>query len=291
MRDAGNIDTRVVRPAVISGEVTATENGTSGAQAAGIRPTSGSALAPVRPLPSSAQAALPSSIVALGELSVPVTPGRSVRPAEYTGIGDLDALAGLEVAVVVAVRVGVAQHRRIGVERVPRRAEVLAGDVSAVPVVVASKPMPRARKASQTSGKWSFGASGRGAHRERLLDDGVARIDHRRVVGGHPHATRDQCQRRVATDQAAEIPQPLRPQLAAVVRAGEVLFFMSPYVYPPRTTVAVPLRLQSVAPAGATGQSMACCGSRGTRRRGCRPQLGGRGRVDVGALLDERSTA
>ncbi len=85
VREDGISDTVVVRSNVPSGEVTATVSGTFAAQLAGIRATSASALAAVRPLPSSAQAALPSSIVAAGEVSVPVTPGRSVRPAEYTG--------------------------------------------------------------------------------------------------------------------------------------------------------------------------------------------------------------
>ena len=82
MREDGISDTVVVRSNVPSGEVTVTVSGTFAAQPAGIRATSASALAAVRPLPSSAQVALPSSIVAVGEVSVPVTPGRSVRPAE-----------------------------------------------------------------------------------------------------------------------------------------------------------------------------------------------------------------
>src|SRR3954451_24398344 len=78
----GSSETVVWAGSEPSGPITSTRSGTGVSHDGGIRATSGSPLAAVRPLPSSGQAAVPSTIVTPGseEVSVPVTPGTSVRP-------------------------------------------------------------------------------------------------------------------------------------------------------------------------------------------------------------------
>ena len=143
--------------------------------------------------------------------------GQVGQPDALDRLLDDETLAGLDEPVVVALGIGVTQRRGVGTQ--PARGAVSLGRVRRVGArgrrvrTHAARPEDRPQR-----GVVVVVRSGRAAHRDGLLEDRVAHVEHRRVVGGQPHPAGDQRQRGAAADAAADVPQRLRPYLAAVVR-------------------------------------------------------------------------
>ena len=162
--------------------------------------------------------------------------------------------------------------RLLGVERVPRRVEVL--DRSRVRGPGGRRVEAHAAGAEGLPhlGEVVVGRVGCGAHRERLLDDRVARVEHRRVVARQPHAAGDQRERGVAADRPAEVPQRLGPHLAAVVRSADVVgagdVAVGVAARAPRWPCRCGCSSRSRRPR--PGSRSAWSGCRSARRRGCR---------------------